>query len=659
MKQFSIKKILILSFLLITFTIVTIILVQQYFWFTNHEKERTEQDYLPVAEAMGEIIEYHFNKRFVLLTQISEEILRTGINADKAQKIMESVHRRNPAFRTLWVGDAKGKAIAFSPLYDEEGRINIGRDYSDREYFKEVKTFKKPVVGEILIGRVAKEPIIPLAVPILNKYNEFKGFVFGAYDIEPIQKIIDIYEKDYLTLVDEHGRLIASSKPELKTMQDLSSAGIFLEAQKKNKGIAEYISLTDNRKKIGAFYNLENGWKIWISRDVKEMQHAILMSYYHSVFWGIIASLIAIGAAYLLSTYISKPIVTLRNYSKQFSSGDLDIPQAKDSGTSIISEIKELNDDFFKMAEELSKSRDALEMKVVERTRELEDANRELEILNKEIQLRRVEAEEARLQADAANKAKSDFLANMSHELRTPLNAIIGFSEIMAEGMAGPLNDKQKEYLGDVVESGRHLLSLINDILDLSKVEAGKMELELSEFNLKELIDGSLVMFKEKAMKHNIKLNAEIEKDVDTIIADERKIKQILFNLLSNAMKFTPEGGSVRVTARRITPPFLPLDKGRLGGVMPDADYIEITIEDTGIGISTEDQKRLFQPFQQLEAAITKKVAGTGLGLNLCKKFVELHGGKIWVESEVGKGSKFIFVIPTKAKPSLKNSDLS
>lgn len=253
MKQLSIKRILILSFLLITFTVVTIILVQQYFWLTSHERERIEQDYLPVTEAMGEIIEYHFNKRFVLLTQVSEEILKTGINADKSQ-------------------------------------------------------------------------IIPLAIPILNKYNEFKGFIFGAYGIKPIQKIIDIYEKDYLTLVDEHGRLIASSRPELKTMQDLSSTNIFLETKKKNKGIAEYVSLADNRKKIGALYNLENGWKIWISRDIKEMKHVILRSYYYSVLWGILASLIASGAAYLLSIYISKPIVALKNHSKQFASGDLHIP---------------------------------------------------------------------------------------------------------------------------------------------------------------------------------------------------------------------------------------------------------------------------------------------------------------------------------------------
>lgn len=656
MKQFSIKKILIFSFLLVASIAMTFVLTQRYFWLAKNERERTWQDYLPVAESFGKIIEGSLNQRLILLTQVSEEILKTGMNIDKSQKIVESVHYRNPDFKTIWVGNAGGRAVAFSPRYDKEGKLNIGRDYSDREYFKQVKTSKRPVIGDIIIGRVAKEPLIPLAAPILDKDDKFIGFVFGAYGPERIREIIrtiNIDGKGNLTLVDEYGKVIASSnKPELeREMKDLSSTNIFLEAKKQKKGIAEFVSLPDNRKKIGAFYNLENGWKIWISRDVEEMNQAILSSYYYSIFWGILALLIAFGVAYLLSIFISKPIVMLKNHSKKFASGALYIPPKEDRYTGIISEIRGLNDCFFKMAEELSKSHEALEMKVMERTKELEDANSELESLNRELQLRRGEAEEAKLQADAANRAKSDFLANMSHELRTPLNAIIGFSEVITEGMAGPLNDKQKEYLGDVVDSGKHLLSLINDILDLSKVEAGKMELELSEFNLKELIDGSLVMFQEKAMKHNLKIMAEVEEGI-WAIADERKIKQVLFNLLSNAMKFTPDGGSVRITAQRVTHPFLPLDKEMLSEVVPDADYIEITVEDNGIGISSEDQKKLFQPFQQLEAALTKKVAGTGLGLNLCRKFIELHGGRIWVESEEGTGSKFIFVIPSKAKPT-------
>jgi len=199
-----------------------------------------------------------------------------------------------------------------------------------------------------------------------------------------------------------------------------------------------------------------------------------------------------------------------------------------------------------------------------------------------------------------------------------------------------------------VIESGRHLLSLINDILDLSKVEAGKMELELAECSVEEIIERAMVMFKEKAFKHRIKMEIEIGKEVENIIVDERKIKQVLFNLLSNAMKFTPEGGSVRIAARQVPPtPSLLLERGRVKeGV--DIDSIEIAVEDTGIGIAKEDQKRLFQPFQQLDTTLTRKYPGTGLGLHLCKKFVELHGGRIWVESEVGKGSKFTFTIPLR-----------
>ncbi|MBN1226487.1 MAG: HAMP domain-containing protein, partial [Deltaproteobacteria bacterium] len=244
------------------------------------------------------------------------------------------------------------------------------------------------------------------------------------------------------------------------------------------------------------------------------------------------------------------------------------------------------------------------------------------------------ELEEAKVTAETASRTKSDFLSNMSHELRTPLNAVIGFSEVLRDEAFGPLNDKQKEYIIDVLDSGKHLLSLINDILDLSKVEAGKMELELSEFDLGVLLQNCLTLIKEKAMKHSITLSCEVPDDSISITADERKIKQVIFNILSNAAKFTPDGGEIGIQARR-----------------ENKTRVLISIHDTGIGIEEKDRSKVFSEFEQIDSAYSRQYAGTGLGMPLTKKLVELHGGKIWFESQgEGKGTIFFFTLPLEAK---------
>ncbi len=243
------------------------------------------------------------------------------------------------------------------------------------------------------------------------------------------------------------------------------------------------------------------------------------------------------------------------------------------------------------------------------------------------------EIQDKSLQLEIANKHKSEFLANMSHELRTPLNAIIGFSEVLQERMFGDMNEKQDEYINDIHGSGKHLLSLINDILDLSKVEAGRMELELATFDVPSAIDNALTLIKERAGRHGIQLQAEVDSGITEIKGDERKFKQILLNLLSNAVKFTPEGGRITVAAR-------PVDS-----------MVEVSVTDTGIGIAPDDCEAVFEEFRQVGTDYTKKAEGTGLGLALTRKFVELHGGKIWVTSEVGKGSTFAFTLPVAPLP--------
>jgi GAF domain-containing protein len=230
-------------------------------------------------------------------------------------------------------------------------------------------------------------------------------------------------------------------------------------------------------------------------------------------------------------------------------------------------------------------------------------------------------------QLEAASRHKSEFLANMSHELRTPLNAIIGFSEVLNERMFGELNDKQGEYLNDIHASGSHLLSLINDILDLSKVEAGRMELEVSDFSLPNAIDSALTLVRERATRRGITVRAAVHDGIGEISGDERKIRQVLLNLLSNAIKFTPEGGRIEVQA------------------VPANGWVDISVSDTGVGIATEEQEAAFEEFRQVGASAAKQ-EGTGLGLALCRKFVELHGGKIWVTSALGEGSTFTFRLP-------------
>jgi signal transduction histidine kinase len=326
-------------------------------------------------------------------------------------------------------------------------------------------------------------------------------------------------------------------------------------------------------------------------------------------------------------------------------------------------ELDDLFHERMQAEEALRKAHNELEERVEERTRELAQINEELKHEIRVRALTQVELLRAKEDAEQASRAKSEFLANMSHELRTPLNHIIGFTELLLDRKFGDLNEIQEEYLNDVDHSGKHLLSLINDILDLSKVEAGKLELELSNVNLKTLLEQSLTMVREKALNRGIQVSLFIDGVPESVMADERKLKQIIYNLLSNAVKFTPDGGELRLGARLVDCVVQPNSERRdadhlqiiengIAGRNPDgtdrAKCVEVSVADTGIGLRPEDQKHIFKPFEQADGSAGRRYQGTGLGLSLSRRLVQLHGGKIWVESlGEGKGSTFYFTIPT------------
>ena len=302
--------------------------------------------------------------------------------------------------------------------------------------------------------------------------------------------------------------------------------------------------------------------------------------------------------------------------------------------------------------EQLEKARSELDERVRQRTAELSEANEQLS--------------RAKRLAEVANRAKSEFLATMSHELRTPLHQIIGFTELVANGPDSALGEEERRYLTISLQSSHHLLSLIEDILEIAKIEAGKLNLQLSEVDLVSLLEKSLEMIQDESLKKNLDMSLSFAGIPDKIVADERILRQILSHLLGNAVKFTGDGGSIQLQVKSI--PWvdgqlltsegkrIDLEQTAGWGKRMGVGFIEVTVADTGVGIGEEDLERIFNPFEQVDSSFTRRFEGTGLGLALTREFVELHGGRIWAESKgLGKGSRFRFVIPV-AQPSRNES---
>ena len=351
------------------------------------------------------------------------------------------------------------------------------------------------------------------------------------------------------------------------------------------------------------------GWKVFVEQPESAAFAPVRGKIWRTAL--LLAAFLAagIGLSVLLARRLVRPVKQMRTAAARIGAGAYDERielRRRD-------ELGGLADELNGMAASLQASVRGLEQRVKDRTQELQQALAELS--------------QKGSQLEVASRHKSEFLANMSHELRTPLNAIIGFSQVLRQRLFGEINAKQEEYLDDILASGNHLLDLINDVLDLSKVEAGQVELEVATFSLREALERGVVTVRERATKNGVRLSLELAADVDLVDGDERRVQQVVFNLLSNAVKFTPRGGSVVVASAR------------------ENGEVLVSVTDTGPGIAADDQERIFEEFQQTDVGVQQR-EGTGLGLALSKRLVELHGGRIWVESQPGHGSRFVFTLP-------------
>ena len=506
---------------------------------------------------------------------------------------------------------------------DSSARIGLGRDLATDPAFRAAHH------GDVAFGRVSvrttangRVVVLPIAVPASDG-----GVQWAALDLDVVRRelttLASVAPGHVAYVVDPRGIVAAHSDPALALDgTNVSRLPQVRRALAGDLGGPAASGRSPNGARMLTFATRMSppGWLLFVEQRQSEALAPVSDAIMPTL-WGLLGTLaLAVIAAVILARRMVRPIKTIQAGAARIRVGVLDEPIEVRTGD----ELEGLAEEFNRMAEELKTEHDVLEQRVEDRTRDLRatlDQNaaflREIEEKNREI--------------EAASRHKSAFLANMSHELRTPLNAIIGFSEVLKDGLFGALTPKQAEYLQDIHVSGKHLLALINDILDLAKVEAGRAELELTDVDLGACLEEALSIVRERAMRAAVDLILDAPADLGTVRADGRKVKQVVVNLLTNAITFTPQLGRVEVVARR------------------EGDRVWVDVRDTGIGIAPADQERIFQEFEQ--AAKPSGHDGSGLGLALARSIVEVHGGRLSVASAVGRGSTFTFTLPVAGPP--------
>jgi signal transduction histidine kinase len=489
---------------------------------------------------------------------------------------------------------------------DDPGRPELIGARAEERYF-----------GDVVVNPRDNRPHLTVAVA---EHPPGQGVIVGDVDLRSVLDAVDrarIGSSGYAYAVDARGELIAH--PDVNLVLQHTSFAELPQVRAALAGTPTDLAgvITNGRDPSGqevlsAYRRVEPpGWWVFVEEPTSEAFAPIQSAIWRTALLLVVFLVVAVVTSILLARNLARPIESIQRAAATIGSGALD--QRID--VSSRDELGDLAEEFNRMAVRLEASYAGLEHDVQERTRELAGALAELDAKSREL--------------EAASHHKSAFLANMSHELRTPLNAISGFSQALRKELFGEVNEKQAEYLDDILASARHLLSVIDDVLDLSKVEAGQIELEVAPFSLQEVLERGVLIVSDRAQREGVRVALSSDPDVGTVTGDKRRITQVILNLLSNAVKFAPSGSTVDVAAGRTD------------------DEIRVSVSDRGPGIAAEDQGRIFEEFQQA-AAGRERGEGTGLGLALSRRLVDLHGGRIWVESELGKGSMFVFTLPAR-----------
>ena len=599
--------------LLVTAAIVSVGLTEFYFAYEDSKRAVTEVEADKASSAavsIGQFIEDIIGD----LGTVAEATV--GLTHPERMLAFRGLLGRQKLLSKLTYFDASGRACVrvYSFELDEVDTPACGRDRADPQAFMRART-EQQHFGSVVFSERDSRPHMTIAVA---EHAPGQGVIEADLDLRSVVDAINrarIGAAGYAYAVDAEGTLIAH--PDINLVLAHKSFAELPQVRTALTGAATAradVVVTgrdpDGKEVLSAFHSVDPpGWWVFVEEPLSEAFAPIESAIWRTAVLLVVFLLVAIATSVLLARRLVRPIESIEVAAAKIGSGALD----QRIEISSRDELGALAEEFNRMATRLQESYAGLEHQVQERTRELTSALSRLDEQTHEL--------------EAASHHKSEFLANMSHELRTPLNAISGFSQVLRKQLYGEINEKQAEYLDDILASARHLESLIDDVLDLAKVEAGQIELQLVPFSLPVALERGVVIVRERATKGGVRISLSSDPGIDVVIGDERRVRQVLFNLLSNAVKFTPADGTVDVAVTRL-----------------DGE-VRISVSDSGPGIATEDQVRIFEEFQQAAAGKEQR-EGTGLGLALSKRLVELHGGRIWVESEPGQGSRFVFTLP-------------